>query len=244
MCGEWGHVAAMCHQIWRFYRAVDPTKVEKVEDVEMWCYNCAGRGHLGDDCTRPRPFYVQGGRIGPVTSAFGEANVPEWVKKSESSQSRKRRKDRDEEEEDENDWFRDRERRGDGKKSGPPNRKIGTINLPSSKNRPPSRDRSPVRPSSSLADRINRPLSKYRPPSRDRSPVRPPSSSLADRISGQRGGNQGQNSLDSYRPSYAPKGRDSYVPRYRDRDQGPSGSRDWDEKMNHWKRNRDSDRRR
>ena len=80
MCGDHGHVAATCHQIWRYYRPVHPTKVQPVHGIERYCYNCAGAGHLGDDCTKPRPWHVQGGRVGVVVSAFGEGNVPEWAK--------------------------------------------------------------------------------------------------------------------------------------------------------------------
>jgi hypothetical protein len=97
---------------------VDPTKLQPVHDIERYCYNCAAKGHLGDDCPRPRPWSVQGGRVGVVVSAFGEGNVPEWAKlrdppKRNDGNPPKRKAEQVEEEEDEDDgWFNERLRGG------------------------------------------------------------------------------------------------------------------------------------
>ena len=128
MCGDYGHVAATCHQIWRYYRPVDPTKLQPVHDIERYCYNCAAMGHLGDDCIRPRPWNVQGGRVGIVVSAFGEGNVPEWAKlhdpppQQKGGNPPKRKAEQVEEEEEEDDgWFGERLRGGIDRE--PPHRK-------------------------------------------------------------------------------------------------------------------------
>jgi hypothetical protein len=101
-----------------------------MSEIERWCYNCAERGHLGDDCDRPRPFHVQGGRIGVVISAFGEGNVPEWAKlsvvrrreRSKSPVKSKRKKD------DPDDWFANRGRE-EVKELPKPIRRIGGIKM-------------------------------------------------------------------------------------------------------------------
>lgn len=63
MCGQYGHVAATCHQIWRYYKPILVSQMRVETDIERYCYNCGLRGHLGDDCNRPRPFHVQGGGL-------------------------------------------------------------------------------------------------------------------------------------------------------------------------------------
>jgi len=110
---------------------VNPTKLLPVHDIERYCYNCAAMGHLGDDCTRPRPWYVQGGRTGVVGSAFGEGNVPEWAKLPNPPNQRRgknaKRKEKlvEEEEEEDDGWFDDRLRgidREPSHRKGPPKR--------------------------------------------------------------------------------------------------------------------------
>jgi len=112
---------------------VDPTKLQPVHDIERYCYNCAAMGHLGDDCIRPRPWNVQGGRVGAVVSAFGEGNVPEWAKlrdpppNQKGGNSLKRKAEQVDEEEDEDDgWFDERLRGGidrePARRKGPPRR--------------------------------------------------------------------------------------------------------------------------
>jgi hypothetical protein len=253
MCRGWGHVSAICHQIWRLYRPADPTRT-KHSDFARWCYNCGVEGHLGDECKRPRPLHVQGGRVGPIVSAFGQANVPEWVKlSSQRPDQSKKRKNKVDEEDDEDDWFHNREKQKDKPNSVPP-RKVGSINIKPStvaskpkSRREPAENAAEARRSSSehmkftmkvgvrrnLQDRITTPPPAGRPRSNDR------------------------NSVDSYRPakdSYRPQGNsyrpqgDSYVPRHGDRDREAfhrrdADLRDWGAEMDHWKRNRDSDSR-
>ena len=127
-----------CHQIWRYYKPVDPARMEMVSEIDRCCYNCAERGHLGDDCNKPRPFHVQGGRIGTVISAFGEGNVPEWAKVSKSAlpprkaertkssvKSGKRRGNNM----DQDDWFANNSRNTQRDSPPKPVRKIGGIKM-------------------------------------------------------------------------------------------------------------------
>ena len=259
MCGGWGHVSAVCHQIWRYYQPAHPDTAKQESELQRWCYNCGVQGHLGDDCRKPRPLHVQGGRVGPIVSAFGEANVPEWaVRQRQQSKKRKMKVDEDEDDED---WFRNREKHID--KSGPPPAsKIGSVKLNSSdqrsKQRPPrevlanaaevknsvkersrssikrsgSRDLSPHRFSTSLKDRIT---------------TAPPERLRRNRDEGRSQTRSYVSQHDSYRPqkrdSYRPD-RDSYVPRYRDRDSFYDRTEDsqiWIAKMHEWKKNRDLD---
>jgi hypothetical protein len=192
MCGGYGHVSVTCHQIWRFYRPVDAPRFNKVANIERYCYNCASKGHLGDDCLRPRPLYVQGGRVGMVVSAFGEGNVPAWVdppssqQKSKSSSKRKSRDLEEGEEEEDDGWFGEyrqnksqpskSRRKDEGIKpkladriseSKGPSRSSST-GKQHSRSRLPPRKRSPKRELSS-ADRYRpRRSDGYRPSSRDR----------------------------------------------------------------------------
>lgn len=127
-----------CHQIWRYYKPVDPARMEMVSEIERWCYNCAERGHLGDNCNKPRPFHVQGGRIGGVVSAFGEGNVPEWAKvsKSELPPRKAERTKRSvksgktkEDNVDQDDWFANNSRNTQREPPPKPVRKIGGIKM-------------------------------------------------------------------------------------------------------------------
>ena len=266
MCGGWGHVSAVCHQIWRYYRPADPDSAKQESELQRWCYNCGVRGHLGDDCRKPRPLHVQGGRVGGMVSAFGEANVPEWAKLSTTRQPQqsKKREMKVEEDQDDEDWFRNREKHID--KSGPPPAsKIGSVKLNSSDQRsnlrPPREvlaDAGEVRNSANERSRS----STKRSGSRDRSP-HSFSTSLKDRITtppperSGRNRNEGRSQSHSYvsqRDSYRPQKRDSYysdresyVPRYRDRESFYDRTEDlrvWTAKMNEWKKNRDLDARR
>jgi len=231
--------------------------------LQRWCYNCGVKGHLGDDCRKPRPFHVQGGRVGFVVSAFGEANVPQWAKLSTIRQPEqwKKRKMKVEEDEDDEDWFRTRERHID--KSGPPPApKIGSIKLNSSDRRskptPPREVLTNAAGARNSVNKRSRSLTK-RPASRDRSPPRF-SGSLKDRITTPppekpgRNRNEGRSSyvsqIDSYRPQKRDSHRlerDSYVPRYRGQesvDGRTEDSRVWIAKMHESKKDRDLDFRR
>jgi len=147
MCGTYGHVATTCHQIWRYYMPVSPDERMEISEIGRFCYNCAAKGHLGDDCPRPRPFQVQGGRIGEVVSAFGEGNVPEWARKRNTKKMEYR-----EEQEDEDNWFEQRQRepqRLERRIGGIKGRQGEGVNPPvSSSIRQGSRDVSPQRPDS------------------------------------------------------------------------------------------------
>jgi len=210
-----------CHQIWRYYKPVDPAKMVMLSDIERWCYNCAEKGHLGDDCKKPRPLYVQGGRIGVVISAFGEGNVPEWAKLSEAQLPRKRerskspskkkpkkkRKEEKRRNDDSDDWFANRSR--DPPK---PRREIGGIKLNSTSNQT-SNNATGSRQSHhpTLEDRIQSPTIK--------------SSTLADRIE----------SLARSRPPQSSK-------QYRSRNHQTGEDREWEDEVQRWRNERERDR--
>lgn len=195
MCGDYGHLAATCHQIWRYYRPVTADQIEMKVDFERYCYNCAARGHLGDDCPRPRPYHIQGGKICAVVSAFGEGNVPEWARQAKPVMPKPGANRPPPPSEDEDDgWFGDRsrperkqERRVGGiKLSKQEERGFGTNSAQTrrSNQRPPSGDEHPPR------------MYPPRPPPRVRSPLRPGS-----------GDSYASNSIDSYRPHYDDRDR-------------------------------------
>lgn len=195
--------------------------------IRRFCYNCAEEGHLGDDCTRVRPYYIQGGRPGVLVSAFGEGNVPEWAKTIPDVKKRRepvipKRKihERDEyrSQEDEDDgWFE----RGERDPPLPLAKRIGGIKMPknirreaitnAAESRGVNLDRPPPLP--------NEPVPRDAPVSRrerrDRSPARSDGRSPSSMI-------------DSYRPHY---GQDS-----RNRDMS------WGEEQAHWRRRRDEER--
>ena len=213
--GTSGHVAAACHQIWRYYSPVELAKMEICRDIERYCYNCSVAGHLGDDCPRPRPFYVQGGNRGIVVSAFGEANVPDWAKKSKQNPAKRKNKSEVILEYDDDGWFA-----GQPREPPKPTRKIGGIKL----NNNTMQREAMANAAEARRNKDRRPNESLRPPgrrpsSRDRSPERP-------------GGN-GSSSVDSYRPNY----RRNRLPRDDDRE-----GRDWDSKVGQWRMNREVDR--
>ncbi|TIB04065.1 hypothetical protein E3P96_01701 [Wallemia ichthyophaga] len=86
-CGSPSHQTRACLTLWRIYQYVDaehfdskPQKESKDDaerkDIqqartEMWCYNCADSGHLGDDCDMRRGCPIP--LIEP--SAFSEQNL-------------------------------------------------------------------------------------------------------------------------------------------------------------------------
>jgi hypothetical protein len=213
MCGDFGHVAAACHQIWRYYTPVAPDKMEMCSDIKRYCYNCALPGHLGDDCPRPRPFYIQGGKKGIVVSAFGEGNVPEWAKKSEQNNTKRKNKSEIILENDDDGWFA-------GQPREPPKetRRIGGIKLNNN-----TMQREAMANAAEARRNKDRRLNEHPPgrqrSSRDRSP--------------ERRGRNGSSSVDSYRPNY-PQDRP-----LRDNDRE---GRDWESKVGQWRRNREVDR--
>lgn len=215
MCGDHGHVAATCHQIWRYYRPVHPTKAQPVHGIERYCYNCAGAGHLGDDCTKPRPWHVQGGRIGVVVSAFGEGNVPEWAKlpnpppkPAKMGKSAKRKgkvmEKEEQEEEDDDGWFGERLRgneREPTRRKGPPKRAEYSLQREAIAKAAESKKRKPPPHSYSQS---------YRP--------------QQDHVRGR-----------------SPLGN-SYRPYHGSRDRAWHGERDWEAMGDRWRRDRDLDR--
>lgn len=72
-CGSKAHAAASCPQIWRLYwpRPQFSLASPWEDDVAIFCYNCAARGHYGDDCPRPHRTRF------PDNSAFCEDNLPD-----------------------------------------------------------------------------------------------------------------------------------------------------------------------
>ncbi|KAJ2159890.1 hypothetical protein GGF46_002672 [Coemansia sp. RSA 552] len=52
-CNSQRHHTEECMGIWRRYVYKGP-RPQKYADVEPWCYNCAARGHFGDECNQPR----------------------------------------------------------------------------------------------------------------------------------------------------------------------------------------------
>ena len=244
MCGDYGHFEATCHQIWRYYRPVEPSKMEMNEMIRRYCYNCAEEGHLGDNCIRPRPYYVQGGQPGVLVSAFGEGNVPEWAKTIPPPENKRKRREepmipqrrihhqRDDprRKDDEDDgWF---ERGGRDPPPPPPAqppslaKRIGGIKISNNirkeaiANAAESRrainlDRPPPLP--------NEPIPRG-PPSFRRWPLdrSPGHDSYAPSSTG---------SVDSYRPRYAPRGKGDW-----EREGG------WEEEQAEWRRRRDEER--
>jgi hypothetical protein len=213
--------------------------------IERYCYNCASAGHLGDDCTRPRPLYVRGGRIGLVVSAFGEGNVPEWVerpnralpnqkatrklkRKAKQLEEENETKDDDggddDDDDDDDGWF------GDQPREAPkPARKIGGIKLGDPKRR---KAVNPAEPGwTGTRDRFI--------PSEDPFP-RNASRKLQSRIrSPVRQGAHRAPPVDSYRPIN--RSVDSYRPRHSSESQHRANypnTRDLEARINHGSRDK------
>ncbi|KAJ2493958.1 hypothetical protein IWW37_000036 [Coemansia sp. RSA 2050] len=71
-CNSRTHHSEECATIWRRYAYTSP-RTTKYEGVIAWCYNCAARGHYGDDCSMRR---YQGGLAFQGDTAFGSVNCP------------------------------------------------------------------------------------------------------------------------------------------------------------------------
>jgi protein AIR1/2 len=198
--------------------------MKKISNIERYCYNCARKGHFGDDCPRPRPYYIQGGRIALVVSAFGEGNVPEWAKLKPEQIGKRKASPIDDEEDG---WFENQAR-----EPPKPVKKVGGIKLNKNEKRDApansadsrrsnnNSNRQPPPSSRPLAERLSSP--RRGPPPRDRSPIRP-----KDRDQ--------QSTIDSYRPSYRPR------PEYRTRDD-IRNEREWEYEASRWRQRRDEDR--
>ncbi|KAJ1726320.1 hypothetical protein LPJ61_005265, partial [Coemansia biformis] len=71
-CDSRNHHTEECATIWRRYVYAGP-RPEKFNQVEAWCYNCAGDGHFGDDCRQPR---ARGANSFFGDTAFSSYNCP------------------------------------------------------------------------------------------------------------------------------------------------------------------------
>ncbi|KAJ2886124.1 hypothetical protein H4R27_000907 [Coemansia aciculifera] len=82
-CSSRTHHTEECATIWRRYVYAGPRP--KYSDVIAWCYNCAARGHYGDNCQMRRS---QGALAYQGDTAFGSVNCPgKMIHVSESQSS-------------------------------------------------------------------------------------------------------------------------------------------------------------
>ncbi|CCG82008.1 Protein air1 [Taphrina deformans PYCC 5710] len=70
-CGSKSHLERSCPQIWRLYQPSPKFDIDGSWHIEAWCYNCAAKGHYGDDCDKPHRMRLI------EQSAFCQANQPE-----------------------------------------------------------------------------------------------------------------------------------------------------------------------
>lgn len=102
-CGSRSHLERSCPQIWRLYLPSPDFSLGDVQKVEAWCYNCAVRGHYGDDCPKPhRTRLIE-------QSAFCQANQPESSaersSREEAERTQSKRHQKFDEEDLKEDWF-------------------------------------------------------------------------------------------------------------------------------------------
>ena len=102
-CGSQTHLDASCPQIWRLYLPNPEFDPNGSWDVAVYCYNCAERGHYGDDCPLPHRSRQLD------QSAFCMANQPEskhdrLLRREHDERMRARERELDERERKE-DWF-------------------------------------------------------------------------------------------------------------------------------------------
>ncbi|KAJ2816887.1 hypothetical protein FBU31_006421 [Coemansia sp. 'formosensis'] len=71
-CNSRTHHTEECATIWRRYVYAGP-RPKQYADVTAWCYNCAARGHFGDNCQMRRS---QGALAYQGDTAFGSVNCP------------------------------------------------------------------------------------------------------------------------------------------------------------------------
>ncbi|KAJ2743140.1 hypothetical protein GGI20_003968 [Coemansia sp. BCRC 34301] len=84
-CSSRTHHTEECATIWRRY-VYAGSRPPQYSDVTAWCYNCAARGHFGDDCQMPR---AKGSLAYQGETAFGSVNCPgKMIHVSESHQQR------------------------------------------------------------------------------------------------------------------------------------------------------------
>lgn len=70
-CSARNHHTEECSSIWRKYCYTREAK--EVGRVVPWCYNCAAKGHFGDDCTLPA---AKGASAFLGNTAFSKSNCP------------------------------------------------------------------------------------------------------------------------------------------------------------------------
>ncbi|KAJ2442114.1 hypothetical protein GGF42_007068, partial [Coemansia sp. RSA 2424] len=81
-CSARTHHTEECATIWRRY-VYAGSRPPEYSDVTAWCYNCAARGHFGDNCQMPR---AKGSLAYQGDTAFGSVNCPgKMIHVSESS---------------------------------------------------------------------------------------------------------------------------------------------------------------
>ncbi|KAJ1936406.1 hypothetical protein EC988_008204, partial [Linderina pennispora] len=71
-CYSQNHHSEECPTIWRRYTYAYPP-LKKYNSVTPFCYNCALKGHFGDDCSRPR---CRGASSFWNDTAFNASNCP------------------------------------------------------------------------------------------------------------------------------------------------------------------------
>ncbi|KAJ2899656.1 hypothetical protein GGI21_000982 [Coemansia aciculifera] len=71
-CNSRSHHTEECATIWRRY-VYAGSRAPQYLDVTAWCYNCASRGHFGDDCQRSA---ATGSLAFQGDTAFGAVNCP------------------------------------------------------------------------------------------------------------------------------------------------------------------------
>lgn len=56
LCDSRNHISERCPTIWRSYvvKKIDPNSKLAYPSSRIFCYNCASKGHYGDDCRKPR----------------------------------------------------------------------------------------------------------------------------------------------------------------------------------------------
>ncbi|AMD19960.1 HCL191Cp [Eremothecium sinecaudum] len=58
LCNSKKHSRDRCPSIWRSYCLASTTVKRVLPSHRLYCYNCAGKGHFGDDCPLPRSSRV------------------------------------------------------------------------------------------------------------------------------------------------------------------------------------------
>lgn len=92
LCNSKNHSRDRCPSIWRVYLLKDESKATKQKILPMhklYCYNCGGKGHFGDDCSGRRSSRVPN----EDGSAFSGDNLSTALKKEYFKNIRKQRRE-------------------------------------------------------------------------------------------------------------------------------------------------------